>query len=229
MWTVFFRLLAAHLFSDFPLRHFEKVEQLPSIRRILVHGLFIFLTSTFAIGSAVIYRIELLGMIGINTAIHIIVDFFFISRHFRNIRNEVLSNFIYHIITIVAIFGLSYWFTVGYSYGNLLPFIIFNLAIISLWVNPHILFIIRRIRDKASSIGIFHEPWAKWALLERALLFMGFSVKNIVLCIIGILIAIIIRALLLLNEENVPVPIVEWLVVIAAALVGRYFMYGVIL
>jgi surface polysaccharide O-acyltransferase-like enzyme len=58
---------------------------------------------------------------------------------------------------------------------------------------------------------------------------MGFSVKNIVICIIGILIAIIIRGLLLLNEENVPVPIVEWLVVIAAALVGRYFMYGVIL
>ena len=129
----------------------------------------------------------------------------------------------------MAIFGLSYWFTVGYSYGNLLPFIIFSIAIISLLVNPHILFIIRNIRDEASSIGIFHEPWAKWALLERALLFMGFSVKNVVLCIIGILIAIIIRVLLLLNEENVPVPIVEWLVVIAAALLGRYFMYGVIL
>jgi len=32
--------------------------------------------------------------------------------------------------------------------------------------------------------------------------------------------------LLILNEENVPKPIVEWAVAIAAGLLGRYLIFG---
>jgi len=226
MWALFWRLYTAHLFADFPLQTPAVLAYKSRLKGLLIHCAFVFVTGTAVVIPAVFYRPVLLVMVLAITVVHFIVDYLKMVVG----QTDARIGLIYFFADQVAHFGTILLFAAlfgkNYSFGSSVMFTQFALAVFSIWSGPIIIFIIKQAIKKAKQIGIYREPFAKIALLERVVLFLGLSAQSLWFAIGGIVVAIVIRALLLLNEENVPVPVFEWVIVIVAALVGRLIAYG---
>ena len=228
MWGLFWRLYSAHLFADFPLQTPAILAQKKKLTGIIIHTALVFSTAMVVVIQPALYRPALFAMVAVLTAIHFVIDWV------KSLIGEVsaktgviifIADQIVHLGTILLIAVVFGW---NYYYGPVSPFVRLAIAIFAIWGAPVVIYILMRVVHKEKDIGIYREPFARFAKLERALLFIGLSFQSVIVLVIGVFAAVIIRALLLLNEENVPVPIMEWLAVILLAAIGRLVEYGAI-
>ncbi len=226
MQAIFWRLLAAHLFVDFPLRNHGQLYNINEGKKFFLHIVFVILLNLAVFGEAAFYRPVLFLMIFLVVFAHAVLDIVLLRKPKDNARSEGMSFFLFQFIMIAFLIVLAWIFSRGRRYGYTLPFLQFSLAIIAIWVAPTIVHIVKKMKANAPEIGLFEEPFGKLAVLERALLFVAISFGKTTFLIAGVVIAVIIRGLLILNEENVPKPIVEWAVAIAAGLLSRYLIFG---
>jgi len=221
MWALFWRLYAAHLFADFPLQTPAIVTRKGKIRGLLIHTALVLLTTTVVIFPLALYRPILWTLPIVITASHFLVDY--LKSLVKNVDGK--SSFILFIMDQSAHLGFTLLFTSiyawGYSYGNPVPYFEFALAIFAIWGGPILVFQIKCLIKKVEEVTVYREPFPRFAIIERALLFLGLLSSSIWLLLAGIIIPIVIRGLLLLNEENVPLPAFEWLIAIVLALSAR--------
>ncbi len=226
MWGLFWRLYAAHLFADFPLQTPAILSQKNKFKGIFIHSSLVLATAAMVVIQGALFRPILFLMLAIVFALHFLIDWTKSLTGDVSARLGLLLFFADQIAHIGVILFVATIFGWEYFYGPISPFVRLSLAIFAIWVAPVVIHIIKQAIKNADRVGIYVEPFSKFAKLERVLLFVGLSFRSIPIFIVCVLAAIIIRALLLLNEENVPVPIWEWIFVIASAVAGRFVEYG---
>jgi len=222
MWSLFWRLYSAHLFADFPLQTPAIIRQKNTTRGLFIHIALVFLTATAVIIPLALYRPILWTLPIIITVAHFLVDY--LKSLVKNVDAKssfllFLIDQIVHLGSILLFVSLFAW---GYSYGNPIPYFELSLAIFAIWGGPILIFQIECTIKKVREVGVYNEPFYRFAIIERVLLFLGLSASSLWLLLGGIIIPIIIRSLLIFNEENVPVPIWEWIITIALALGARF-------
>ena len=229
MWGLFWRLYAAHLFADFPLQTPAILSQKNRFKGIFIHAVLVLVTSAIVIVQGAVFRPVLFAMLLILFVLHFAIDWIKSLTGQVSARTGLLLFFADQIAHLGVILLLAAVFGWQYFYGPVSPFIRLSLAIFAIWVAPVIIYITRRAIKNNEEVGIYVERFSKFAKVERALLFIGLSFRSLPIVIICVIAAVLIRALLLLNEENVPVPVWEWIFVILSALAGRLVEYGTII
>lgn len=220
--TLFWRLYAAHLFVDFPLQTPEILRRKEKFHGVFSHVCLVFICSLIILFPLFIYRPSLILMIFLSTILHLGIDTLKLFAKNPSARHGILiflGDQVTHIgalILVAALFGF------GRNYGLPRPFILLCLAISAIWASPIVTFVAKKAFANCDTVGIYVEPWRKFAILERALLFVGIGILNGIFIPLAITSAILIRILLYFNETNVPIPIFEWILTIIFAIIARW-------
>ncbi len=229
MWALFWRLYAAHLFADFPLQNPDVLRKKSRIGGLLLHSLLVFAASLLVVTPAFLWRPALLGMVVLLAAAHFAIDWtksFVADPPARVGLILFLADQLAHVGVVMVLAAAFGW---GYYYGSPGVFARLAFAVFALWGGPVFVHIARSAARGEAKIGIYRERFAKLALTERALLFLGASAKNVYFVVAGVLGAVIIRTLLVLNEENVPLPVWEWCITLLCAAAGRLAVWGALI
>ena len=229
MWALFWRLYAAHLSVDFPLQTPLMLEQKGQIRGVIIHSFLVFATSVIVVMPAAFYRPMLLIMALLIAIAHFLIDWLKTVTGDVSARIGLLLFIVDQAVHAGVILLSAAVFGWGYYYGEPGVFARLSLAIFAVWGAPIVIYIVKQAVRNQTEVGIYRERFAKLAILERALLFLGLSMRSLPLIIGCVVCAIAIRVWLLLNEEKVPIPAWEWLIVIASASVGRYLAFGALI
>ncbi|RKZ31482.1 hypothetical protein DRQ33_07040 [bacterium] len=221
MWALFWRLIAAHLFAEFPLGKYFFIANKNRTKYIIIHTAMVLLTTVLVISQLAFYRPILFLILPIITFTHILVDYIKTIPQSSNARVQLILSAgeqLTHIgvyIIIAVIFG---WM---FNYGSPAAFFRLSIAIFVIWANPHFVHSIRCAIKNLEKVSSYKEPFERFAFVERTVLFLGLSANSIWFIIAGLIIPSIIRGLLISNQENVPIPVFEWIITIVCAIIPR--------
>lgn len=222
METLFWRLYAAHLFVDFPLQTPDILRRKERLSGVLFHAVLDFVCSLTILFPLFIYRPVLILMVFLIAVLHFCIDS--VKLLYKN--SSARSGFLMFLgdqalhIGVLILFAVFYGFE--RNYGPPRMFILLCLAIGAIWVSPVVVYAAKRAFINRENLGIYVEPWRKFALLERALLFAGVGILKGVFMPLAIVFAVLIRTLLFFNETSVPIPVFEWILTIILAAIARW-------
>ncbi len=222
MWALFWRLYAAHIFADYPLQTRFILAKKGKFSGLLLHSTIVFATALVSLYPAIWYRPQLAFCALAISIAHFFLDLLKNKSGKTNSRLgtvNYLADQLGHfgiILLCATIFGY------GHFYGQAEQFMRLAAIFFAIWGLPITLYFFRSA-IKGTEISIFTEPFARYALLERTLIFLALNAANAYILVGGLVFAVVIRALLYFNEENVPLPFAEWLITAVIALVARYF------
>jgi len=227
MWGIFWRLYAAHLFSLFPLLTNIASRSADAKRLIWSHTIIVAITTTLVVVYSAVYRPLLFVLVPLVAVYHYILDLVVLRIRPNSPRGVLLAALGWEFVLAGLLILTSAAFAWGYVYPGADAFFRLSLAVFALWGAPHFIHLVKStIAGKMPQLP-FVERFKNFAFVERTLLYIGISASSIYIVAAGILIAVLIRLLIYLNEENVPIPLWEWAVVVLLAGVPRAFMGGI--
>ncbi|MBN1754719.1 DUF3307 domain-containing protein [bacterium] len=228
---LFWRFLLAHFIADFPL-------QTKAIRAIKskwygvsLHALIFGFLCVFSLINyrennyfwPYFYVNKIWLVIGLLTISHLIIDWVKLKLTRKKGRDRLSFFLVDQTLHIGLIYFLTKWSDLTFyaTPGQVnweFFFRLMSMAVFVVWVLPILMFFIRnQIKyDGINPQTQYQEEWHKLAYFERALIFLGLvlGIMGNKLYFLFIPVAIIIRVLLKLNKDNIPIPIMEWIITI---------------
>ncbi len=227
MWGLFWRLFAAHLFAQFPLLTQFASRSRGAKKLMLSHTLLVGITTTLVVVYLAVYRPLLFALIPLVALVQLGIDLLVWKARPAGGRAFLLAALGAEMLFAGAALLICAAFAWEVVYTGAVAFFRLSTAIIALWGVPQWAEVIKSAIENRKPALPALERFSNFAFIERTALYIGVSASSPYILAAGILIAVLVRLLLYLNEENVRWHLWEWLAVAVLAGVPRIAWGGI--